>query len=413
MEFRILGPLEVLEDGRQVGLGGAKQRALLAVLLLHANEVVSTDTPASMRSGRTRFQRPAGRHSRSTSRSSARRSAENDSMTRAPGYLLRGRRRTSSTWSAFRRLVGAGKFAEALALWRGQPLSDFTYQRFAQSEIGRIEELRLACIEDRIDVDLAPAGSAALVASSRRSSQSIRCASDCGPSSCSRSTAQADKRRRSRPIRTPDTPSSRSSGSSHRPSLRELQRACSSRSRRLDLVLTLVDASESSEGPRAACSWGASARSPSYAAGLGRCLSPGRGASSSWSANRASERAGSRGARSASALPWRARPRRSVLGSRRRASVLAVGAVSPRVYRAKRSGTRSARELGGGAVEVAQIIPECALSSPISPSRPLEEEGARFRLFDAVARFLRNIASKRPTRPRSRRSPRCGRAIAA
>ncbi len=43
MEFRILGPLEVLENGRQIELGGAKQRALLAILLMHANEVVSTD----------------------------------------------------------------------------------------------------------------------------------------------------------------------------------------------------------------------------------------------------------------------------------------------------------------------------------------------------------------------------------
>lgn len=42
MEFRILGPLEVLENGRRLELGGAKQRALLAILLLHANEVVST-----------------------------------------------------------------------------------------------------------------------------------------------------------------------------------------------------------------------------------------------------------------------------------------------------------------------------------------------------------------------------------
>src|SRR5712691_4253098 len=43
MEFRILGPLEVLEDGKSLPLGGNKQRVLLAQLLLHANEVVSTD----------------------------------------------------------------------------------------------------------------------------------------------------------------------------------------------------------------------------------------------------------------------------------------------------------------------------------------------------------------------------------
>src|ERR671930_1222969 len=43
MEFRILGPLAVCDEGRELSLGGARQRALLAILLLHANEVVSTD----------------------------------------------------------------------------------------------------------------------------------------------------------------------------------------------------------------------------------------------------------------------------------------------------------------------------------------------------------------------------------
>ena len=43
MEFRILGPLEVADDGRELALGGARQRTLLAILLTHANEVVSAE----------------------------------------------------------------------------------------------------------------------------------------------------------------------------------------------------------------------------------------------------------------------------------------------------------------------------------------------------------------------------------
>ena len=71
MEFRILGPLEVIEDGQALDLGGQKQRALLAVLLLHANEVVSVATAWSRRSGPKRPPETARRRCRCTSRSSA------------------------------------------------------------------------------------------------------------------------------------------------------------------------------------------------------------------------------------------------------------------------------------------------------------------------------------------------------
>jgi DNA-binding SARP family transcriptional activator len=63
----------------------------------------------------------------------------------------------------FRRLSEEGKPREALALWRGPPLSDFAYQGFAQAEIARLEELRLATLEERIEADLARGGHAELV----------------------------------------------------------------------------------------------------------------------------------------------------------------------------------------------------------------------------------------------------------
>jgi hypothetical protein len=64
----------------------------------------------------------------------------------------------------FESLTAEGRFEEALALWRGTPLADFTYQRFAQTQIPRLEELRLACLEERIEQDLARGRHAVLVA---------------------------------------------------------------------------------------------------------------------------------------------------------------------------------------------------------------------------------------------------------
>jgi Bacterial transcriptional activator domain len=150
MEFRILGPLEVLEDGRHIDLGGAKQRALLAVLLLHANEVVSTDalidalweedTPES------------GRKALRVYVSGLRKVLGKDRLeTKAAGYLLRIEDGELDL-ELFRHLADGGEFARALALWRGSPLSEFAYQRFAQAEIARLEELRLACLEDRMEL---------------------------------------------------------------------------------------------------------------------------------------------------------------------------------------------------------------------------------------------------------------------
>jgi DNA-binding SARP family transcriptional activator len=149
MEFRILGPLEVHSDGEALDLGGAKRRALLAVLLLHANEVVSQDRlvdalwdqdpPATAQKALQVYvaglRKLLGR---------------NRVETRPPGYLLKVED-DEFDLARFRRLREQGKAAEALALWRGPPLADFAYQGFAQAEIGRLEDERLACLEERIE----------------------------------------------------------------------------------------------------------------------------------------------------------------------------------------------------------------------------------------------------------------------
>ena len=163
MEFRILGPLEVADGGSLIALPGA-QRALLALLLLSVNEVVSSDRliealwgEHSPESGRTALQ----------VRVSQLRKALGDAgalvVTRAPGYVLQ-LDAAQLDLARFERLVAeadeadplaaAAKLSEALALWRGAPLADLAYESFAQPAIARLQELRLVTVEKRIDADL-------------------------------------------------------------------------------------------------------------------------------------------------------------------------------------------------------------------------------------------------------------------
>jgi DNA-binding SARP family transcriptional activator len=153
MDFRILGPLEVLDDdGRTVEIAAGRQRALLAVLLLHANEVVSVDQLIDALWG----DRPPETAAKALQgQISALRKALGPERveTREPGYLLRVRTEE----------LDAGRFeqsartdpAAALAGWRGPALPEFTYSDFARGEIERLEELRLGCVERRIEADLA------------------------------------------------------------------------------------------------------------------------------------------------------------------------------------------------------------------------------------------------------------------
>ncbi len=152
MEFRVLGPLEVVDDGHLVDIGGAKQRTVLAVLLLQANRVVSTDhLIEAVWDGRP----PETAHKTLQVYVSQLRKALGSGriMTTAPGYRLMVSAGELDL-DHFQALVAAKKPAEALALWRGQALADFAYEAFAQAEIDRLDELRLAAVEDRIEAEL-------------------------------------------------------------------------------------------------------------------------------------------------------------------------------------------------------------------------------------------------------------------
>ena len=167
MEFRILGPLEVWDEGAEVSLGGRKPRALLAVLLLHANEVVPADRLIEELWGDDSPEDAAAALRVNVSR--LRKALPEDMLTtRSPGYVIRVEP-DALDLHRFERLVDEGRsllarglaadaserLRDAQSLWRGPALADFAYESFAQAAIARLEEIRLAAAELRIDADLA------------------------------------------------------------------------------------------------------------------------------------------------------------------------------------------------------------------------------------------------------------------
>ncbi len=164
MEFRILGPLEVISDGKALDLGGAKQRALLAVLLLNPNEVVSRDRLVDA----LWEENPPNTAEKALQVhvSKLRKQLGSDRIvTKAPGYAIRVEPGELDV-ERFERLAGEGgrQLVDALALWRGPPLADVAHTRFARQEIGRLQERRLAVLEERIEADLALGRRADLIA---------------------------------------------------------------------------------------------------------------------------------------------------------------------------------------------------------------------------------------------------------
>ena len=174
-QFGILGPLEVSRAGHGVPLGGPRQRAVLALLLLEAGRVVTMDRLAEgvwaghPPEGWARTLQTYVFHLRQALEPGRARGAAGEVLvTRDRGYLLRVDREHLDgmlfqyRFTEGRAALEAGRYAEAaqtlraaLDLWRGQVLADLADYAFTRPEAARLEELRLAAVEARIDADLA------------------------------------------------------------------------------------------------------------------------------------------------------------------------------------------------------------------------------------------------------------------
>ena len=163
VEFKLLGPLEVEQDGLTLAVGGRRQRALLAILLLHSNEVVLRERLIDALWGEDPPEKAA--NSLQVAVHALRKLLGADRIaTRGAGYLLRVEQRELDL-QRFEELTeqargevpaaAAETLCKALALWRGTPLSDLGETAFAAAERGRLEALQLAAVEDRIAAELA------------------------------------------------------------------------------------------------------------------------------------------------------------------------------------------------------------------------------------------------------------------
>lgn len=181
MEFGILGPLEVLSHNHRIELSSAKEQLLLAVLVVHVGEVVSVDRLIEVLWGAVPPATAA--NTLQTYVSHLRRTLEPDRAprakdgllcTRGHGYVLAAPPEAVDA-VRFEHLVCDGRDAvptdpqraantlcAALALWRGEPLAEFSFELFAQAEIARLTELRAAAVENRVEADLALGRHAAL-----------------------------------------------------------------------------------------------------------------------------------------------------------------------------------------------------------------------------------------------------------
>ncbi len=166
MEFRILGPLEVVSEIGAIPITAAKHRALLTHLLLHANQVVSADTLVDA----LWDERPpaSARKLLQVYVSQLRKLLGDEVLvTRAPGYLITVER-SQFDLTRFERLLAEGRkmlrdgnpalastlLTRALALWRGPAIADLAYDSRAQTDARRLEELRLTALEERLEADL-------------------------------------------------------------------------------------------------------------------------------------------------------------------------------------------------------------------------------------------------------------------
>jgi DNA-binding SARP family transcriptional activator len=416
MDFRILGPLEALDEGRLVALGGSKQRALLAVFLLHRGETLTTDRLIDELWG----ERPPATAAKTVQvyisrlRRALAGGEDNGStggvVTREHGYQLRLDPERLDA-HRFERLVAQGRgelaagrperaaaaLEEALSLWRGPPLADLAYEPFAQREIARLEDVRAAALEQLIEAKLALGGHAEVVGElegliaqhpyrERLRAQLML--------ALYRSERQADALQAYQDARRTLV---EELGIEPGERLRGLERAILAQEPELHLAAAEEPAAAEpvAEAPRSVFV----GRKRELAellgglddvfAGRGRLFLLGGepGIGKSRLADELIRRAVGRGARVLVGRCWEA-------GG---APAYWPWVQSLRTYLRQAEPEALPVQLGAGAAELAQVVPELRQYLPGLPEpRSPESEGARFRLFDATAQFLRNASQSRP-----------------
>jgi DNA-binding SARP family transcriptional activator len=412
MDFFILGPLEVLDDGRKVALGGKKQRALLALLLLHANETLSTDRLIDELWGE---QAPAGaaktvqmhisrlRKSLATSDGSA-----GPLVTRDRGYeLALDPERLDS--HRFERLVGEGRseldddrpdraasvLERALSLWRGAPLAELAYEPFARREIDRLDELRIAAQELLIDAKLALGRHAEVVGQLEgliaqhpyRERLRVQLMLALYRSDRQADALQAYQQARSTLVEE--------LGIEPGQRLRELEQAILAQDPELQLVEQPV--APEAEAVSARSGFAGRAEELAELAGSLEDALRGRG-----SVVLIAGEPGIGKSRLAEELIARARERDARILVGRCWEAGGAPAYWPWVQALRTHVRESApdelrSQLGQGGPELATILPELREVLPdLRHVQAPDSEGARFRLFETVAAFLRNAASSKP-----------------
>jgi DNA-binding SARP family transcriptional activator len=403
MEFRILGPLDVEDDGRAVELGGTRQRALLAILLLRRGTLVSAGRLIEELYGAEPPATAAKSLQAHVSRLRKALSPADRVESRAGGYALRlepgelDADRFEAKHQAGRTALAEGRphdaaaaFAEALALWRGPPLADLAYEDFAQGELARLEELHLSCLEDRIDADLALGQNARAIAdlepliSSHPLRERLRCQLILALYRSGRQSDALEEYRSARAALIEEL------GIEPGRAMRDLHRAILRQDPALDAPAGAgaVPASTSFVGREPELAELIAGLDDAFA-GRGQLflLAGEPGIGKSRLAEELAVQARLRGARVLVGRSWEA-------GG---APAYWPWVQSLRAYVSALEPDALRTQLGDGGADLAQMLPELRQLIPDLPPPPAAEaEGARFRLFDAAARFLRNASREQP-----------------
>jgi DNA-binding SARP family transcriptional activator len=406
MDYRILGPLLVSREGEAVTLGGRRNAELLSLLLLRANEVVSSDRlvedlwagapPANPRKAVQVYV------------SRLRKTLGVDVLeTLALGYVLHVGKGELDVWR-FEQLVAEGRQAfavgdpiraatllrHALALWRGPALADVMYEPFAQAEAARLEELRLCCIEAKLEADLALGRHADLIGELEalidRHGDRERLRGQLMVA-LYRSGRQAEALEVYRETRTRLV---NELGLEPGPDLRSLETAILNHDPRLTWTPPRATAPNVRRPDRIFVGRGrqlaqlmAGVEDLQRGGGSLFLLRGEPGIGKTWLAEEGAARAAERGALVLAGRCWESG---------------GAPAYWPWVQCLRKLVQQTdpdtlAAQLGVGAADVARIVPELRELVPSLPQPPaIDPEGARFRLFDAVTTLLRHASRSRP-----------------